>query len=80
MTFVGGPSSLLGQVVCDHVRGGLIFGQNVTFLSVLATEVATHVNVSGSRLIGGVQGHSDSAFVVAEEGRGGGLAESQGAE
>jgi len=80
MALVREAESLLGHEIGEHGWGRSELGSHVTLLYMLAAKVDTHVDMASSGLVGRMQRHGNCTFVVAEEQRGKGLAETQIAE
>jgi hypothetical protein len=68
MTLMKQTKGLFRHEVSDHVRSTNKEGLYITTLSMMAAEVATHIDVTGSGLIRRVEAHSDCAAIVAIQG------------
>ena len=58
---------LLADEVGDHGAGRLEDGADVAELRVLTTKVVAHLHMTSGRLVSGMLGHGDGAFVVAKQ-------------
>ena len=67
VTFMCKAESLLGHEVSQHGGRGGESCSDVALFHVLPAKMNAHINVASSRLVGRMERHGDSAFVVTEE-------------